>query len=438
MSIQGPTDYVHPWPNYQLNDLHQAMDYNAAGQPIIRVSTASSGYGNTVINGSTAVDAFGRQRVSNPATLFDSQNLYYDGEQFSSATTGSGSVTYNQNGSNFTLAVGTASGDKVVRQTRRTMLYQPGKSLQILNTFAMATLQSNLRQRVGYFTTQNGIFFEADGTDLYMVIRSYVTGVVVDTRVAQANWNQDPFDGSGPSGITLDPTKVQIWWCDIEWLGVGSVRTGFVINGVFYICHVFNHANEISNVYMTTAVLNPRYEIENIDTTVSSSSMLQVCSTVVSEGGYNPVAPLTYVPKASMVTRIGAANTNVAICSVRLNPANLDAVVLPGQLDLLLVDVRYGEFTLTRNANIGSVAWSNIANTSIQYAITSNTVTDGTVIFGGVTSSRDVVTFSDDVKARLQLGRSADGTPDTLTLTVQYTQTNADVIWKLAMEELSS
>lgn len=438
MSIQGPTDYQHPFPNYQLNDLHQAMDYNAAGQPIIRVSTVSSGYGNTVINGSTGVDAFGRTRVSNPVTLFDSQNRYYDGEQFATATNGGGSVTYNADGSNFTLAVGTTSGDKVIRQTRRVMLYQPGKSLEVLNTFAFSTLQNNLRQRVGYFTEDNGIFFEANGTALNMVIRSSVTGVVVENRVAQTDWNQDPFDGTGPSGITLDPTKVQIFWMDIEWLGVGSVRTGFVINGVFYICHVFNHANEISNVYMTTATLNPRYEIENTGVTSASSEMLQICSTVISEGGYTPQAPLTYIPKASMITRIGVANTNVAICSVRLNPDNPDAVVQPGQLDLLLVDVRYGEFSLVRNANIGNVTWSNIAGTPIQYAITSNTVSDGTTIYGGVTSSRDEVNFEESIKSRLQLGRDANGTPDTLTLTVQYTQTNADVIWKFGLETLSS
>lgn len=438
MSIQGPTDYVHPYPNYQLNDLHQAMDYNAAGQPIIRVSTGSTGYGNTVINGNTGIDAFGRTRIAEPVTLFDSQNRYYDGEQFTTATTGTGSVTYNANGSNFTLAVGTASGDQVVRQTRRVQLYQPGKSLQIMNTFAMAPLQNNLRQRVGYFVEGNGVFFEANGTTLNMVIRSSVTGFIVENRVAQANWNQDPFDGTGPSGITLDPTKVQIWWCDIEWLGVGSVRTGFVINGVFYICHVFNHANEISNVYMTTAILNPRYEITNTGTTDTASSMLQICSTVISEGGYDPKATQTYVPKGSMVTRIASANTNTAICSVRLNPSNIDAVVQPAQLDLLLVDVRYGEFTLTRNANIGNVAWSNISGTSIQYAITSNVVSDGNVLYSGVTSSRDEVNFAENLKARLQLGRDVSGTPDTLTLTVQYTQANADLIWNLGLEELSS
>ena len=438
MSIQGPTDYQHPFPNYQLNDLHQAMDYNAAGQPIIRVSTGSSGYGNTVINGNTGTDAFGRTRISEPFTLFESQNRYRDGQQVSSAITGGGSVTYHEDGSNFTLSVGTASGDKVVRQTRRTMLYQPGKSLEVLNTFAFSTLQANLRQRVGYFTVNDGVFFEANGTSLSMVIRSSVTGSVVENRVTQANWNQDPMDGTGPSGITLDPTKVQIWWCDIEWLGVGSVRVGFVINGIFYICHVFNHANEISNVYMTTAILNPRYEIENTAATGAASDMLQICSTVISEGGFTPTAPVTYVPKGQLVTRISDANTKTAICSVRLNPDYVDAVVLPAQIDLLLVDVRYGEFSLVRDANIGSVSWSNIANTSIQYAITSNTISDGTVVFSGVTSSRDEIEIAGNVKSRLQLGRTAAGTPDTLTLMVEYTGANADVIWKFGLEELSS
>ena len=43
MAIVGPTSYQHPFPNYQLNDLHQAMDYNSAGEPIIRTSGGISG-----------------------------------------------------------------------------------------------------------------------------------------------------------------------------------------------------------------------------------------------------------------------------------------------------------------------------------------------------------------------------------------------------------
>lgn len=434
MAIQGPTNYVHPWPNYQVNDLHQAMDYNSAGQPIIRVSTGSTGTGNTVINGNTGADAFGRTKVSEPFTLFDSQNRYVDGGQFASKTTGSAAVTYNVNGSNFSLAV-TGNGDEVIRQSKTVQMYQPGKSLQVLNTFAMATLAPTLRQRVGYFTSGNGIYFEADGTNLYMVIRSSVSGAVVNTRIAQSDWNQDPFNGTGPSGITLDPTKTQIFWMDIEWLGVGSVRTGFVINGVFYICHVFNHANNNTNVYMTTACLNCRYEITS---TGAAGTMLQVCSTVISEGGYNPSAVIDYVSNGTSATRISLGNTVTSLASIRLNPNTPDAVVIPSQVDLLLLDVRYGEFKLIEGASNIPNSWTNSTSTVTQYQAHANTITNGTVVFAGLTSSRDEVEIQDAVRQRLQLKRDVDGTPITLTLAVAYTQTNADLLYKFGWEEVSS
>lgn len=440
MSTQGPTDYVHPWPNYQLNDLHQAMDYNAAGQPIIRVSTGSSGYGNTVINGNTGTDAFGRTRISEPFTLFDSQNRYLDGNQFASKTAGAGTVTYQANSSSFALAVGTASGDSVIRQCRTVQVYQPGKSLLVMDTFAMGTLQTGLRQRVGYFTSGNGVYVEADGEDLYMVIRSSVTGSVVETRIAQSNWNQDPMDGSGPSGITLNPVKTQIFWTDIEWLGVGSVRVGFVINGIFYICHVFNHANIDSIVYMTTATLNCRYEITNTATTAASATMQQICSTVISEGGYNPITTIQYVSNGTNVYRIPSANTKINLASIRLGNAYPDAAVIASQIDLLLIDVRYGQFQLVLNAAnaIANTQWANVTNSVVQSNEARFEIGDGTVVYAGLTSSRDEVEISEDIRRRLQLGRDVDGVSDTLTLCVSYTQTNADILYKFGWEEISN
>lgn len=440
MSTQGPTDYVHPWPNYQLNDLHQAMDYNAAGQPIIRVSTGSSGYGNTVINGNTGTDAFGRTRISEPFTLFDSQNRYLDGNQFASKTAGAGSVTYQANSSSFALAVGTASGDSVIRQCRTVQVYQPGKSLLVMDTFAMGTLQTGLRQRVGYFTSGNGVYFEADGEDLYMVIRSSVTGSVVETRIAQSNWNQDSMDGTGPSGITLDPTKTQIFWTDIEWLGVGSVRVGFMINGIFYICHVFNHANIDSTVYMTTATLNCRYEITNTANTASSATMRQICSTVISEGGYNPITTIQYVSNGTNTYRVAAANTKINIASIRLGNAYPDAAVVASQIDLLLLDVRYGQFQLVLNASnaVANTQWANVTNSVVQSNEARFEISDGTVVYAGLTSSRDEVEISEDIRRRLQLGRDVDGVSDTLTLCVSYTQTNADILYKFGWEEISN
>lgn len=71
--------------------------------------------GNVVSTlGGTNLDAFGRLRVSNPVTLFDSHNLYIDSGQFSNVTANSGSVTYVANESSFNLAVTAANGSSVI------------------------------------------------------------------------------------------------------------------------------------------------------------------------------------------------------------------------------------------------------------------------------------------------------------------------------------
>ena len=397
-------------------------------------ATITGGNVSTTIGG-TNLDAFGRLRVSNPVTLFDSQNRYIDGDQFSNITATGGNVVYVANESSFNLNVSAASGSSVIRQSKTVQGYQPGKSLLIMNTFAMATLKANCRQRVGYFTADNGIYFEAVGTQLNLVIRSSTTGSVVEERIPQASWNGNTL----LSGTVLDPTLTQIFWCDVEWLGVGNVRTGFVINGVFIVCHTFQHANQPGNttVYMTTATLNPRYEITNTGATSGASTMKQICSTVISEGGYTPSTKIGYVTNNTVPTRVSSANTVTALCSIRLNPAYPDAVVVPAQLDLLLIDVRYGQFQLIENATF-TASFSNVAGSVVQTAIHSNVITDGTVVYSGLTSSRDEVEIGDDIKKRLQLWRTAAGTPSTLTLAVAYTAANADLLWKMGWEELSN
>ena len=398
--------------------------------------------GNVVVTGTanvalggTNLDAFGRLRISEPYTLFDSQNRYIDGEQFSSLTATGGNVVYVANESSFNLNVSSTNGSSVIRQSKTVQAYQPGKSLLTMNTFAMATLKTNLRQRVGYFTEGNGIYFEASGATLYLVIRSSTTGAVVEERIPQANWNGNTL----LSGTILDPTLTQIFWNDVEWLGVGNVRAGFVINGQFIVCHTFQHANQPGNttVYMTTATLNPRYEITNTGGTSGNSTMKQICSTVISEGGFTPTTKIGYVTNTTNVTRVSSANTLTSLCSIRLNPAYPDAVVVPAQIDLLLIDVRYGQFQLIENATF-TTSWSNVANSVVQTSIHSNTITDGTLVYAGLTSSRDAVEISEDIKKRLQLWRDAAGTTSTLTLAVAYTQANSDLLWKFGWEELTN
>src|SRR6056300_1911568 len=127
-------------------------------------------------NGSTAYDAFGRLRVSNPLTIFDSKNVMSKNNLFDEDLTGSGTVTYTANKSTVNLNITTASGNKVIRQSKRVMSYQPGKSLLILNTFVMNAQEENLVQKVGMFDANNGIFFKDTGTTYQFVRRTFTSG----------------------------------------------------------------------------------------------------------------------------------------------------------------------------------------------------------------------------------------------------------------------
>lgn len=389
----------------------------------------------------TQSDAFGRLRVSNPLTLFDTQARYFDHEQFNSNLVNSGNVTYNSNSSTFTLSV-TGTGDVVQRETTKTFIYQPGKSLLVMNTFSMNTPTSGLTQRVGYFGAQNGIFFEADGTTLNLVIRSSSSGSLVENRVAQSSWNGDKLNGTGASGITLNPALDQIFWIDVEWLGVGSVRCGFVINGQFIICHTFNHANVAGNTttYMTTACLPVRYELASSG---PSGSLTQICSTVISEGGYT----LTGLPKSighnlGSPVRLPNDSSFKPLLSIRLKTSNLDAIVLPTNYTIAAVANSIYKFRVYKKAITSGGSWVSAgSNSSIEYnlaptALVSGDVNEEAFIISSNQSSQAPSQVSFAFEEQLQRN-SFTNTCYEYVLTAATTGTNQDLYASIDWQEVS-
>lgn len=397
-----------------------------------------------------ATDAFGRLRVSNPQTLFDSKTRYFNHNTSSQLIGGGGTVVYEANSSSVKMNVGTVNGDYVYRETKNVFPYQPGKSLYVLNSFCMASSKNNLRQRVGFFGAQNGIYFEQSGATLNMVIRSYSTGVLVEDRVSQSAWNGDRLNGQGgaqnPSGILLNPALDQILWIDIEWLGVGSVRTGFIINGEFILCHTFHHANipstpgvtDNTTTYMTTATLPVRYEIENTGLTTGASSMRQICSTVISEGGYQEHGIIETAGTGITQKDLGlAGNGPVPIVSIRLASTRLDAVVVPSQIDILSSSVDYFMFKLILNGTLANSTWSGTSSTgTVQYDTAATAVTGGTVIYSGYASSRTQVEVPSDALF-FQLGRTLSNVSDIITLSMESVGNNPKVLAQLGWTELS-
>jgi hypothetical protein len=364
------------------------------------ISTPSNSNQSILVNDPMLGDAFGRLRVSNPLTLFDSSHRYKDNGLWATSTASGGAAVFSANEGLVNLNVDTTSGSQVLRETFKVMSYQPGKSLLVLNTFVMAPAQTNLRQRVGYFGTQNGIYIQLNNSTLSFVERSLVTGVVTESVVNQASWNADTLDGNGPSGITLDITKAQILFMDIEWLGEGTVRLGFVIDGNFIVCHRFNHANLITSTYITTASLPLRYEITNTGVTASPSTLKQVCSTAISEGGYELRGAQQAVGTPILTPRtFPVAGTFYPIVGIRLKATTLDAVVILTAVSLLgLGNGKNYAWRVLNGTAITGGAWNPAsADSSVEYNLTGTSTTGGRVLAQGYINSSNQGSPSMDI-----------------------------------------
>jgi hypothetical protein len=413
------------------------MDFNMSYVP------GQITFSNSVTN--TSLDAFGRLRVGNPYTMFDSQNRYGIDNQFDTSTASGGATTYLPNESSVSLDVTAASGSEVVRQTFRSFAYQPGKSLLVMSTFVMNAPKANLRQRVGYFGTANGVFLELNGTtEPRFVLRTSTSGSVSDARfAAQSAWNVDKLNGAGPSGLTLDLTKDQIMWMDFEWLGMGNVRCGFIINGQFIVCNVFYTANILTTVYMTTAILPLRLEITNTGATASSSSLKQTCSTVISEGGYEQSSVDHVARRTTLLGTIGT--TFLPLVSIRLKSTALGAVVLPNRLQVLPTTNQNYEVALVKNATLTGASWSTVPTDNIvEFDVAATAITGGTIVqtdyvttsgSGGVGNLVAPTGYNWD----LQIGASLAGVSDVYTIQIRTVSgsTTGDAVASLSFYDLT-
>ena len=354
---------------------------------------------------------FGRIKVSEGFSLFDSSHRYNQNGDFSDITANSATVTHLPNESSASLNVTTSSGSLVYRESKKVFPYQPGKSLQVLQTFVFAPPKTNLRQRAGYFSRQNGFYLEQDGTNVYLVKRTYISGSVVETRIPQSEWNVDTLDGNGPSDIELDLTKAQILFSEYEWLGVGSVRMGFAIDGYFIIAHQFNHANHINSVYMTTASLPVRYEIENTGITASASSLKQVCVSVISNGGYFKTTNVHTILRSSATV----GTDYYPLIAIRMATGKTDSVIIPGIINLFPTTSGDFEYALIRNpTSVTGGSWLTHSAFNVEYNISATSMVGGEHLIDGFFGATNQSTTSEDANTAnfaFQLGRTNADTP---------------------------
>jgi len=379
------------------------------------------------MNTSTSADAFGRLRISDSFTIFDSQHRYADNGKWNNSITGTASTTHLPNES--AVRLNASQNGSIIRESNLVFPYQPGKSLLILNSFVFSASTVGVTQRIGYYNNQNGIYLQQDGhaDGPALVLRSYVTGSTDNTRlVRRTSWNCDMFDGTGPSRRILDLTKANVFWMDIEWLGVGAVRCGFVVDGKFHVAHTFFNDNLNSTSYMTTAVLPLRAEL--INTTSTSPFIKQICNSVLSEGGYQPKSILHNQQSTSILSAdlksVTTAGTLYNAVSIRLNSDHLDGIVIPNEIDVLGESNKTYQWFLIKNATLSNTpTWTQHSDClTVDYSVSVSSVTGGTIIKTGYfTSSSGSSTVASLGDLNFQLGRTQAGVSDVYTVAVTAT-----------------
>lgn len=400
----------------------------------------------------TITDAFGRIRMSEPYTLFDSFNRYQDNGKIIEYTSNTASSSFDVNSGSVVFTIGSNAGDRVYRESARVFAYQPGKSLLILQSLCMSPPKIGLRQRDGYFDTSNGLYLQQDGSNISFVRRSFCSGTVKETVVLQDNWNYDPMKGNGISRYTLDLTKSQILFIDVEWLSVGSVRMGFIINGEMCLAHIFHHANQPSTPnsdttlpYMTTACLPYRVEFENTAATGSYSTYRMICTSIISEGGYE----IRGRPRSVGVTTLDAPitlavkNTLYPIVSIRLKANRLGAIVIPVNFSIIGTTASDFRWSLVKNPTLGTNGWTSAGDdSSVEYKIDgAEAITDGIIMKSGYFSATNgqspSISFTNDL-FKFQLERNTfTGTAYPFTLAVACKQLNDKVLGSIDWEEIT-
>lgn len=416
----------------------------------------------TVIPSERSLDSFFRTKVSNPITQFDVHNVgQLNTYQIADKTTGSGAITYNPNAAVATMSV-TTSGDSVVRQTRQRGIYQPGKSLQILMTGRLDTSPGNastVTTEIGYGDNNDGFFFRRVDGVTYVVKRAYITGSVVETAVAQSSWNMDRVDGTGNSGNNVNWLFSQIFYFDVEWLGVGRVRMGMFIAGAPIVVHEFRHSNLVEGTYTSRASLPVRYSISS---TGGAGSMANICCTVISDGGYNPGGrQFGYLRDNANSSTIGTSWE--PLMSLRIRPSETTGSFRPFRKTLILPKQITIASTTGANLAFRVIIYRGVSNpTTIlaptggdaapswvspndsaagQVDITANSTTvntaTGAILITGYVSKASDFAGIDLSANNIFVGTDVDGNSDLLVLLVQTLGGNEAVFSSITWQEFN-
>ena len=394
---------------------------------------------NTKLNvqlSNTSITSKGRLRTSQPETIFFNTFQYgVETDVWDTSVASGGTATHDPAISGVDMAVTSAAGSQVIRQTQDVMRYIPGRSANLAFAVRYETPVAGVRRRIGLFNGIDGFYFEDNGGDYACVIINSDGGTPTINRVSRANWNGDKLDGTGPSGVVADPTAQQLISMDYEWYGAGQVIFQYVINGQTIIIHTFNNGNILQSPWCKTPFLPVRMELTNVTGAAGTHHIYQGSNSLTSEGStnYYGVGESHLTPLAGIT--MASANTFYPILSIRLKSTFLQGIVLPTFFQAASTDNTNIFYKFVKNATLTQGTWTDMPDSDAftQYldspdtgttALTGGSILDTGMIINGIGNKIEL--NKDTV---YQIGRSSLGTvSDTLTLAIAASGTNKAAI----------
>jgi hypothetical protein len=402
-----------------------------------RLSTQSTEQNISSINSFTnsnenIYDAFGKLRVSFPETLIDLRVAGQDASglgttgyvgyrnnvlQITQGYTGSlnigntGYISSNNSQCNIYLTTTNGNSGSIATQSRKYCVYQPGKSLLIMlsgimdgGVFINQTNYntSEMISNVGYYDDYNGLYFsyKANGSGTGTGYINIKNGGI-NTSIANTSWNIDKFDGTGQSGLKLNWTKAQLFVIDMEWLGVGRIRFGFYAYGKIQYCHQVSNINLLNlGPYTSNNNLPIRYQLTG-GTAGCTGALVQICSTVISEGGYSPIGkPFSIGITGSIsnssekfILYLRGGNTNGNFYHQQIVPQDI-SITSQGVSDLFFVKVYL--YLPDGYGNLPTInTWTNVNPLSVtEYATSSSVSGSGILVYQSACAGRSSVTLA--------------------------------------------
>lgn len=277
---------------------------------------------------SALFDAGGRQRVSQITTLGDYKTLNAD-EVLSLENTGTGTGLWGSNKYNMSVT----SGQYFIRRSKSYHHYFSGKSQLVELTFDNFQSEANTTKRVGYFTSN---------------------------AVAPYDTNKDGF-----------------------WLGGAVLRLFVKTNLGFVLAHTFNYSGTSTDTFTLSPNHSIRYEIRS---STGIGSFRYICAQVAAEGSVSESGKQKSIDTGFTDIVYAAVGVQYPVKAIRKKTTHRDsAVKITGAQLFVSSNADRALMTILLNPTLSApLTFTNVANSSVQEANGSNTITvtnKGTVLF---------------------------------------------------------